>query len=105
MVREDSKTTKVRPVCYLPHKPVVREDSKTTKVRPVLDASAKGHDGVSSNDCIEAEPNLFPNLLDVLTRGGSWKMALVADIKKSVFTDKGSKRRPKCASISLGTKR
>ena len=57
-----------RPVFYLPHMPVVREDSKTTKVTPVFDASAKGHNGVSLNDCLEAGPNLLPNLLDVLTR-------------------------------------
>ncbi|KAK3720741.1 hypothetical protein RRG08_057211 [Elysia crispata] len=83
------------PVYYLPHRPVVREDSKTTKVRPVLDASAKSHDGVSSNDCLEAEPNLFPNLLDVLNRGRSWKMAVLAESKKSFFIDKASERKPK----------
>ncbi|GFO23704.1 reverse transcriptase [Plakobranchus ocellatus] len=33
-------------------RPVVREDSTTTKVRPVFDASAKGYNGISLNDCL-----------------------------------------------------
>ncbi|GFO10311.1 pro-pol polyprotein [Plakobranchus ocellatus] len=79
------------PVFYLPHKPVVREDSKTTKVRPVFDASAKGHNGVSLNDCLEAGPNLLPNLLEVLTRFRRWKVAVIADIKKAFLQIKVKK--------------
>ena len=41
-------------VFYLPHRPVGRDSSSTTKVRPALDASAKGPNQVSLNDCLEA---------------------------------------------------
>ena len=56
MIKEVSKCEKREdPIFYLPHRPVVREDSITTKVRPVFDASAKGYNGVSLND-IETGP-------------------------------------------------
>ena len=51
------------PVFYLPHRPVVRESSSTTKVRPVFDASAKGPNGVSLNDCLETGPDLVEVLM------------------------------------------
>ena len=40
-------------VFYMPHRPVIRESSVSTKVRPVFDASAKGFNGLSLNDCME----------------------------------------------------
>ena len=42
------------PVYYLPHRPVIRDSSLTTKIRPVFDASAKIHNGLSLNNCMEA---------------------------------------------------
>ena len=71
------------PVFYLPRRPVVREDSRTTKVRPVFDASAKGYNGISLNDCLETGPNLLPNILGVLTRFRRWKFAVTADVTKA----------------------
>ena len=57
MIKEVSKCEKREgPIFYLPHRPVVREDSITTKVRPVFDVSAKGYNGVSLNDCLETGP-------------------------------------------------
>ena len=46
----------VNPVFYLPHRPVFREASSTTKIRPVFDASAKGANGISLNECMETGP-------------------------------------------------
>ena len=50
-------------VYYMPHRLVVKESSLSTKVRPVFDASAKGYNGVSLNDCLETGPSLLPDLL------------------------------------------
>ena len=71
------------PTFYLPHRPVVRESSSSTKIRPVFDASAKGLNKVSLNDCMEKGPNLIPNLVQILVRFRKWPIALVADIKKA----------------------
>ena len=71
------------PVFYLPHRPVLKESSLTTKIRPVFDASAKGFNGVSLNDCLETGPNLFPDLPGILLRFRRWKVALSADVTKA----------------------
>ena len=68
---------------YLPHHPVVKEESLTTKVRPVFDASAKSVNGISLNDCMEAGPNLLPDLVGVLIRFRRWQFALTADVRKA----------------------
>lgn len=73
----------VFPIFYMPHRPVVRESSETTKVRPVFDASAKGSNGLSLNDCVETGPNLIANLTEVLMRFRRWKVALTSDITKA----------------------
>ena len=71
------------PVFYLPHRPVVREASLSTKVRPVFDASAKGDNGVSLNDCMTIGPKLLPDLFAVLLRFRRWQFGLTADIQKA----------------------
>ena len=68
---------------YLPHHPVVREHSCSTKVRPVFDASAKDVNGLSLNECLEAGPNLIPDLVKVLIRFRRHKWALTGDIKQA----------------------
>ena len=70
-------------VHYLPHHPHVRETSSTTKIRPVFNASCKGPNGVSLNDCLESGPNLNPNIVDVLLRFRRWKYAVTADVSKA----------------------
>lgn len=71
------------PIYYMPHRPVVKSFRLTTKVRPVFDASAKGFNGVSLNDCMETGPSLVPNLPAILMRFRRWKVALSADITKA----------------------
>ena len=68
---------------YLPHRPVVKPGSASTKVRPVFDASAKGPNGLSLNDCVEVGPMLMPNLQEVLIRFRRWRFGLSADIVKA----------------------
>ena len=70
-------------VHYLPHRPVIRNESKTTKVRPVFDASARGVNGVSLNDCMEVGQNLTPDLIQVLLRYRRWKYSLCGDIQRA----------------------
>lgn len=56
------------PVFYMPHRPVVQQESITRKARPVFDASAKGFNGISLNDCLENGSNLLPNLVEIHLR-------------------------------------
>lgn len=62
-----------QPVFYLPHHPVVKGASTSTKVRPVFDASVKGFNGISLNDCMITGPNLLPDLVAMLIRFRRWK--------------------------------
>ena len=71
------------PVFYMPHRPVVKESAVSTKVRPVFDASAKGFNGVSLNDCMEVGPCLLSNLTEILIRFRRWKFVVTADIQKA----------------------
>ncbi|KAG1656930.1 hypothetical protein GQR58_023669 [Nymphon striatum] len=70
-------------VFYLPHHPVIKTSSFTTKVRPVFDASAKGPNGVSLNDCLHSGTSLIPDLVAVLIRFRRWTVALCGDIEKA----------------------
>lgn len=89
IIHEISHEEKIRvnenqnPIFYLPHRPVIREASATTKIRPVFDASTKGSNGYSLNDCLEPGPNLIPNLVEILLRFRRWKFGLTADISKA----------------------
>lgn len=73
----------VDPVFYLPHHPVVKEGSTSTKIRPVFNASCRGVNGVSLNDCLDAGPNLNPLIVDVLARFRRWPYVVSADVKKA----------------------
>ena len=68
---------------YLPHHPVVKESSLSTKVRHVFDASAKGFNAVSLNDCLENGPNMMPDLPGIVLPFRRWKIALSADVTKA----------------------
>ena len=75
----DDQSKKVR---YLPHHAVFREDKKTTKCRVVFDASAREQQDASLNDCILSRLALQPNLVSVLLRFRTPKIALMADAEK-----------------------
>ena len=67
---------------YLPVHGVFKSSSTTTKVWPVFDASAKSSNGVSLNDILETDPNLYPLLTDVLIRFRVHRIGFSADISK-----------------------
>ena len=71
------------PVYYLPHRPVVRLNSSSTKIRPVFDASAKGPNGLSLNDCMVTGPSLNPDLVEILIRFRHFPFVVTADIVKA----------------------
>ena len=79
----------IEKVRYLPHHAVFREDKKTTKCRVVFDASAYDEHEVSLNDCILPGPALQPNLVSVLLRFRTHRIALMADVEKDVPPDQG----------------
>lgn len=70
------------PIYYMPHRPVVKL-SGSTKVRPVFDASAKGPNGISLNDCMRTGPSLNPDLVEILIRYRRWPYVVTADIVKA----------------------
>ena len=69
-------------VHYMPHHAVIRQDKQTTKLRVVYDASAKS-DGPSLNDCLFTGPKFGQNIMDIILRFRTHKVALVADIEKA----------------------
>lgn len=82
-IEEVSEDDGAKRVFYLPHRPVVQSTSSTTEVRPVFDASAKGPNQVSLNDCLEIGPSQNPDLIAVLLRFRRWQFALTGDISKA----------------------
>jgi len=69
-------------VYYLPVHVVFKEASLTTKIRAVFDASAKTSTGISLNDTLEAGPNLYSLLPDILIKFRTHRIALSANISK-----------------------
>ena len=70
------------PVHYLPHHAVLREDKSTTKLRILYDVSARTS-GQSLNECLYVGPKSGHNIMDILMRFRSHKIALAADIEKA----------------------
>ena len=77
---------------YLSHHAVVRKDATTTKVRVVMDGSAKiNAESPSLNECLHTGPSLTPNVLDILLRFRSYKVALISDVEKAFHMIRVSK--------------
>ena len=70
-------------VHYIPHHAVIRKDKSTTKVRIVYDASAKGTNGISLNDCLERGPKFDQCIMEILLRFRIHRVALTTDIEKA----------------------
>ncbi|XP_064471896.1 uncharacterized protein LOC135386097 [Ornithodoros turicata] len=70
-------------VYYMPHQAVIREDSTTTKIRIAFDALSAETPGISVNDCLDAGPNLVPDIVLVLLNFRTHKVALVANVKQA----------------------
>ena len=71
------------PVFYIPHHLVLKLDIWSTKLRPVFNASFKGYNDVSLNDCLHAGPPLNADLVEVLLRFRRWPFAIRADVTKA----------------------
>jgi len=78
----DETDTAFSTIHYLPHHAVVRQDKDTSKVRIVYDASAHLK-GPSLNDCLHTGPKFNQNVLDILLRFRSYRVAWIADIEKA----------------------
>ena len=61
---------------------VHKQSSTTTKIRAVFYASMKSVSGVSMNDTLMVGPTVHPQLVDVLIRFRTHRIALVADVSK-----------------------
>ncbi|XP_064464869.1 uncharacterized protein LOC135376198 [Ornithodoros turicata] len=70
-------------IYYMPHQAVVRENSTTTKLRVVFDASSHAPGTASLNAHLEKGPKQNTELLPLLLRFRTVKVALVADIAKA----------------------
>ncbi|XP_071652824.1 uncharacterized protein [Temnothorax longispinosus] len=67
---------------YLPHRHVLKENS-TTRLRPVFDASARGIDSPSLNQCLEVGPNLIELIPTMLLRFRERRIGVISDIKRA----------------------
>ncbi|GFY01684.1 uncharacterized protein TNCV_2608671 [Trichonephila clavipes] len=75
----------------MPHSAVVRKDKETTKVRMVFDASSKGRDCKSLNECLYTGPPLNLRIIDVILRFREYDHALCSDIQGAfLMIGKGS---------------
>ncbi|GFT39747.1 reverse transcriptase domain-containing protein [Nephila pilipes] len=70
----------------MPHSAVVRSDKETMKIRLVFDASSKGKECKSLNDCLSSGPALNPSILDVLLKFREYQYAFSSDIQGAFFT-------------------
>ncbi|XP_018568077.1 uncharacterized protein LOC108908506 [Anoplophora glabripennis] len=67
---------------FMPHHGVVREESKTTKLRVVFDASAPSTNGISLNNIQRVGPVLQDDLFSILLRFRKRTYVISADIAK-----------------------
>lgn len=67
---------------YLSHHAVIRKDKQTTKLCIVYDASARS-EGISLNDSLFSGPKFNQNILDIIVRFRTYRIALVADMEKA----------------------
>ncbi|XP_064486116.1 uncharacterized protein LOC135398662 [Ornithodoros turicata] len=79
----DERVETQNPIYYMPHSAVIREDRVTTKVRVVFDASSHAPSCPSLNECLDKGVCLNPDILQLLLRFRSYKIALTADIEKA----------------------
>ncbi|XP_064482768.1 uncharacterized protein LOC135395520 [Ornithodoros turicata] len=79
----DSEPTSSEHVYYMPHQAVIRESSTTTKLRVVFDASAHAPNTAPLNAYLEKGPKLNTELIPLLLRFRTERIALVADIAQA----------------------
>ena len=70
------------PSHYLIWHAVNRPDHPTTPIRVVHNASKKGRNGISLNDCQKSGPNFLPLIPGLIISWRRYQIAIVADISK-----------------------
>ena len=79
----ETKTSEKGKEFYLPHRTVIRESTKTTKIRIVYNVSVKPNkDSVSLNECLETGPPLQNSLWDILIRSRFRPILLCRHVEK-----------------------
>lgn len=73
------------PMYYMPHQGVVRLESTTIRLRVVFDASSSVAGCISLNDTFSGEPNLNPDLTDLLNKFSMHRVTIVADIENALL--------------------
>ncbi|KHJ95184.1 Pao retrotransposon peptidase [Oesophagostomum dentatum] len=82
-VRETTIPPTNEKVHYLPYQVVVTPEKKTTLKRIVFDASAHPVGKPSLNDLLYQGPLILPNIVGILMRFRTGKVATIADIEKA----------------------
>jgi len=70
-------------------------DKQTTKITIVYDASK----GISLNECLLSGPKFEQNILDILLRFRTYRIALIADVEKAFLMIVVSKDDHNCPQI------
>lgn len=70
------------PVYFLPHHAVIKEDSKTTKLRAVFDGSMKTNKRLSLNDLMLNGPSVQRDLFDIIMLFRFGQYTFTTDIKR-----------------------
>lgn len=81
-VIDDPNFTESGKVHYLPHHAVVHNDKQRTKSRVVYDASDKEH-GPSLNSCLYTRMKFDEQIMDIMVRFRTHRVALATDIEKA----------------------
>ncbi|GFT79890.1 integrase catalytic domain-containing protein, partial [Nephila pilipes] len=68
---------------YLPHRAVIRHDRVSSKLRIVFDASSHKRGKFSLNDSLHIDPNLYPDLFELLLSFRKHPIAFTVDIKQA----------------------
>lgn len=68
---------------FLAHHPVIRENHESTKIRPVFDASLKGKNEISLNDCLPSGPNLIESIPGLLIKFRLKGIGVVSDLRQA----------------------
>lgn len=82
IIEEVPKKELDEPGFYLPHRPIIKDNS-TTRIRPVFDASVKGTNRPSLNQCLETGPNFIELIPSLLLRFRENQIGIIADIRKA----------------------
>ncbi|XP_073955010.1 uncharacterized protein [Choristoneura fumiferana] len=96
----ETNLEKGKPVHYIPHHGVQQPDKP---MRIVYDASAKGKDYKSLNDCLYCGPSLVEDLTNILIRFRTHEIGLTADVEKA-FLQIGIQKRDRDVTRFLWVK-